>query len=32
MHKCIGKQTSIGSDNALSPGQRQAITLTNAEL
>ena len=29
MHVCVGKQTVIGSDNGLSPGQRQAIILTN---
>ena len=26
---CIGSLTTIGSDNGLSPGQRQAIILTN---
>ena len=31
-HICVGKQTSIGSDNGLSPGRRQAIIWTNAEL
>ena len=29
MHICIGKLTSIGSDNGLSPEQRQAIIWTN---
>ena len=29
-HKCVGKLTSIGSDNGLSPGRRQAIIWTNA--
>ena len=29
-HKCIGKLTNIGSDNALSPARRQAIIWTNA--
>ena len=29
-HICVGKQTSIGSDNGLSPGRRQAIIWTNA--
>ena len=29
-HICVSKQTIIGSDNGLSPGQRQAIILTNA--
>ena len=29
-HKCVGKLTIIGSDNGLSPGQRQAIIGTNA--
>ena len=29
-HICIGKLTTIGSDNGLSPGQRQAIIWTNA--
>ena len=27
---CVGKLTIFGSDNGLSPGQRQAIILTNA--
>ena len=27
---CVSKQTIIGSDNSLSPGQRQAIICTNA--
>ena len=30
MHICISKLTSIGSDNGLSPGRRQAIIWTNA--
>ena len=29
-HICINNQTSIGSDNGLSPGRRQAIFCTNA--
>ena len=29
-HTCIGKLTSIGSDNDLSPGRHQAIIWTNA--
>ena len=29
-HKCVSKQTIIGSDNSLSPGRRQAIIWTNA--
>ena len=29
-HICVGDLTSIGSDNGLSPGQRQAIIRTNA--
>ena len=29
-HICVKKQTSIGSDNGLSPGRRQAIFWTNA--
>ena len=29
-HICIGKLTTIGSDNGLSPGRRQAIIWTNA--
>ena len=29
-HICIGKLTSIGSDNGLSPGRRQTIIWTNA--
>ena len=29
-HICVSKQTSIGSDNGLSPGRRQAIIWTNA--
>ena len=30
MHICISKLTTIGSDNGLSPGRRQAIICTNA--
>ena len=30
LHLCVGKLTSIGSDNGLSPGRRQAIIWTNA--
>ena len=29
-HICVSKLTSIGSDNGLSPGRRQAIIWTNA--
>ena len=29
---CVGKLTIIGSDNGLSPGRRQAIIWTNAEI
>ena len=29
-HICVGKLTTIGSDNGLSPGRRQAIIQTNA--
>ena len=29
-HICVNKLTIIGSDNGLSPGQRQAIIWTNA--
>ena len=29
-HICFSKLAIIGSDNGLSPGRRQAITLTNA--
>ena len=29
-HKCVSILTSIGSDNGLSPGRRQAIIWTNA--
>ena len=29
-HICVGKLTTIGSDNGLSPGRRQAIIWTNA--
>ena len=32
MHTCVGKLTSIGADNGLSPGRRQAIIWTNAGL
>ena len=32
MHICVNKLTIIGSDNGLSPGRRQAIIWTNAEL
>ena len=31
-HICVGKLTIIGSDNGLSPGRRQAIVWTNAEI
>ena len=31
-HICVGQLTIIGSDNGLSPSQRQAIILTNAEI
>ena len=31
-HICVSKLTIIGSENGLSPGQRQAIILTNAEI
>ena len=31
-HICISKITIIGSDNGLSPGRRQAIIWTNAEI
>ena len=30
MHMCISKLITIGSDNGLSPGRRQAIIQTNA--
>ena len=30
MHICVGNVTLIGSDNGLSPGQRQAIIWTSA--
>ena len=30
MHKCVGKLTTIGSDNGLSSDRRQAIIRTNA--
>ena len=29
---CVGNLTTIGSDKGLSPGQRQAIIWTNAEI
>ena len=32
MHICVRKLSSIGSDNGLSPGQRQAIIWTNAAI
>ena len=31
-HICSGKLTIVGSDNGLSPGRRQAIIWTNAEI
>ena len=31
-HTCVGKPTIIGSDNGLSPGRREAIIRTNAEI
>ena len=31
-HICVGNITTIGSDNGLSPGRRQAIIWNNAEL
>ena len=31
-HICVSKLTIIGSDNGLSPGRRQAIICTNAEI
>ena len=31
-HICVSKLTSIGSDNGLSPGRRQAIIWTNARI
>ena len=31
-HICVGNLTTIGSDNGLSPGRRQAIIWTNARL
>ena len=30
MHICVSDLTSIGSNNGLSPGRRQAIIITNA--
>ena len=29
-HICVGKLTTVGSDNGLSPGRRQAVIWTNA--
>ena len=31
-HICVSKLTSVGSDNGLSPGRREAIIWTNAEI
>ena len=31
-HICVSRITNIGSDNGLSPGRRQAIIWTNAEI
>ena len=31
-HICVDTNTDIGSDNGLSPGRRQAIMCTNAEI
>ena len=31
-HICVGNLTTTGSDNGLSPGRRQAIIWTNAEI
>ena len=31
-HICVGNLNIIGSDNGLSPGRRQAIIWTNAEM
>ena len=31
-HVCVGKLTTIGSDNGLSPGRHQAIIWTNASI
>ena len=31
-HICVGNRIIIGSDNGLSPGRRQAIILTNADM
>ena len=31
-HICVSKLTTIGSDNGLSPGRRQAIIWSNAEI
>ena len=31
-HICVGKLTTIGADNGLSPGRRQAMVWTNAEI
>ena len=32
MHLWVSKQTTIGSDNGLSPSRRQAIIWTNARI
>ena len=32
MHICVSRITNIGSDNGLSPGRRQAIIRTSAEI
>ena len=32
MHICVSKLSIIGSDDGLSPGQRQAIIWTNADI
>ena len=32
MHICVGNLTIIGLDNGLSPGPRQPITWTGAEI
>ena len=32
MHICVSKLSILGPDNGLSPGRRQAIILTNAEI
>ena len=31
-HLCVGNLTTVGSDNGLSPGRRQAIIWTNARI